>query len=283
MGNTRRRFQDFWLPAFMTAFLILVIPANHTDFASFNHGATSLRQTFNSLTALSLYHSDPSALPPWLAAAARMGAGGLAIGALILAIRRPKPLAQPVPLPAASRAWRSAPDSPQPGLPHLLAGTMLLSFVGLELGHRLLGIAFPLGRSGLYFIPMLTLTGLCLVQRMDRRAVEWAMLLASGVYLLQFNVNRYGEWPEYANARSVIKIIRQDSGWRAVRVGASPGLDQVLNYYRARYALGRWPPVQTGPGAGSFDYYALNQGDTGLVQERHLRVIWRDGSLTVAR
>jgi hypothetical protein len=118
---------------------------------------------------------------------------------------------------------------------------------------------------------------------MGRRAVEWAMLLASVVYLLQFDVNRYGEWPQYANARSVIKIIRQDSGWRAVRVGASPGLDQVLNYYRARYALGRWPPVQTGPGTGSFDYYALDQGDAGLVQERHLRVIWSDGSLTVAR
>jgi alkylhydroperoxidase family enzyme len=57
--------------------------------------------------------------------------------------------------------------------------------VGLELGHRVLRIAFPLGRSGLYFIPVLTLAALCLVQRIDRRAVEWTMLLASGVYLPQ--------------------------------------------------------------------------------------------------
>jgi len=260
-NQSGRRFQDFWLPAFIAAFLILVIPANHADFATFNHGATSLRETLNSLTALSLYHGNPSGLPPWLAAAGRIGTAGLAIAAVTMAIR--------------SRA--------QPGLPHLLAGTILVSFAGLELGHRILRIAFPLGRSGLYFIPVLTLAGLCLVQRIDRRAVEWAMLLASSVYLLQFNVNRYGEWPEYANARSVVKAIRRDAGRRPVRVGASQGLDEVLNYYRARYALGLWPPVQSGPGTGSFDYYALNHPDAGLVAARHLRVIWRDGSLTVAR
>ena len=261
-----RRFQNFWLPAFITAFVILVIPANHTDFATFNHGATSLRQTLNSLTALSLYHGNPSGLPSWLAAAGRIGAAGLAIAALIMAIR--------------SRA--------QPGLPHLLAGTILVSFAGLELGHRVLRIAYPLGRSGLYFIPVLTLAGLSLIQRIDRRSVEWAMLFASGVYLLQFNAHSYGEWPEYANARAVVKAIRQDAsstqaGRRPVRVGASQGLDEVLNYYRARYALGLWPPVQAAPGTGFFDYYALKCGDAGLVGERRLRVIWHDGSLTVAR
>jgi hypothetical protein len=261
LSGLARRFQDFWLPAFITAFLILVIPLNHTDFSTFNHGATSLRQTLNSITAFSLYHGDPLDLPPWLAAVARVAAGGLAIGAVIIRIRSRR----------------------QPGLPHLLAGTILVSFVALELGHRVLGIAFPLGRSGIYFIPVLTLAGLCLVQRINRRVIDWALLLVSAVYLLQFNVNRYGEWPEYANARSVIKAIRQDSGWRPVRVGASQGLDQVLNYYRARYALGLWPPVEAGPGTGAFDYYALSRRDASLIVERHLRVIWRDGNLTVAR
>ncbi|HXB70110.1 MAG TPA: glycosyltransferase family 39 protein [Candidatus Acidoferrales bacterium] len=301
MEDTGRRFQDLWLPAFITAFLILVIPANHTDFATFDHptfnqGATSLRQTLNSLTALSLYHGNPAGLPPWLAGAVRFGVAGLVIGALILLMQSPKAIRSPQtvtektvektaenqmqavrPVPRAGQA------APSPGLPYLLAGTILVSFAGLELGHRVLRIAFPLGRSGLYFIPVLTLAGLCLVHRLNRRAVEWAMLLVPAVYLLQFNVNRYGEWPEYANARSVIKAIRQDSKWRPVRAAASPGLDQVLNYYRARYALGLWPQVQAVPGSGSFDYYALNRADKSLVTARHLHVIWQDGNLTVAR
>jgi hypothetical protein len=298
MGDAGRRFQDLWLPAFITAFLILVIPANHTDFATFNYGATSLRQTLNSLIALSLYHGNPAGLQPWLAATVRFAVAGLAIGALVLLMPSPKAKQSPqtatektaTEKPAENRmktlrllAPRAGPATARPALSYLLAGTILVSFAGLELGHRILRIAFPLGRSGLYFIPVLTLAGLCLVQRAKRRAVEWAMLLVPAVYLLQFNVNNYGEWPEYANARSVIKAIRQDSGWRPVRVAASPGLDQVLNYYRARYALGVWPLVQAVPGTGSFDYYALNHLDNSLVTARHLHVIWGDGNLTVAR
>ena len=257
--QSSRRFQDFWLPAVLTAFLILVIPFNHADFATFNYGATSLRQTLNSLTALSLLHGDPSGLPPWVAAVVRVG---VAVVALLVAVPR-----------------RGRPG----GLLYLLAGTILLGFAGLELGHRVLKIPFPLGRSGLYFIPVFTLAGLCLIQRINWRPVEWAVLLVSGVYILQFNLNLYGEWPEYVNARSVVKAIRQDAGRRALRVAASPGLDQVLNYYRARYALGAWVPVQPGLRTASFDYYALSQEDVGLVQEQHLHVVWRDGNLTVAR
>ena len=296
-----RRFQDFWLPAFVTAFLILVIPANHTNFATFNHGATSLRQTLNSLAALSLYHGNPAGLPPWLAAAVRVGAAVAAIGAGILTIGAAVPAIGARILAIQSPATPTENRGQSDRLPYLLAGTILVSFAGLELGHRVLGIAFPLARSGLYFIPVLTLAGLCLIRQINRRAAEWAMLLVSVVYLLQFNVHTYGEWPEYANARSVIKAIRLDASSldapstkaatpagipaarRPVRIAASPGLDQVLNYYRARYALGSWPPVATGPGTGSFDYYALTRTDASLVTERHLRVIWHDGNLTVAR
>lgn len=257
--RSARRFQDLWLPAFITAFVFLVVPLNHLDTPSFRWGATSLRQTLNSLTALSLNHGNPAGTPPFLAGVVRVGVGALAVAILFLAVRRGG------------------------NLRYLLAGTVWGGLVGLQLAHRILGVPFPVARSGLYMIPLLTLGALCLVQWINRRPAEWAVLLVSAVYLLQLNVNRYGEWREYARARDVVKAIRQDAHGRPVRVGASMGLDQVLNYYRARYALGAWAPVESGPGSRSFDYYALNQADAGLVAERRLQVIWRNGDLIVAR
>lgn len=251
------RVNHFLIPAFVTAFLILVVPLNHTDFATFNHGATSLRQTMNSLTALSL----PVGRASWpaLAAVVRIGAALVALATVLVAVR-----------------------GTLDRLTYILGCTMAVSFVALEVGHRVFKIAFPLGRSALYFIPILTLAGLCLVRRIGWKPLHWAALLASGVYLFQFNVHMYGEWPEYANGRSLVKAIRKDAGPVPVRVAASPGWDQVLNYYRARYALGGWT-VQTGPGAGSFDYYVVNQEDARLMGEGHPRVVFRDGQVTVAR
>jgi len=258
------RVTHFLIPAFLTAFLILAIPLNHTDFATFNHGATSLRQTMNSLTALSL----PVGQASWPAvfASVRIGAAMLALATLVLALR----------LGDASRL-------PLDRLTFILGCTMGVSFAALEVGHRAFKIAFPLGRSALYFVPILTLAGLCLVRRIGWKPLQWAALLAAGVYLFQFHVRTYSEWREYANGRALVKAIRQDAPLAPVRVAASPGWDQVLNYYRARYALGRWAPVQAVPSAGSFDYYVLKREDAAAMGERHLHVVFRDGQVSVAR
>ena len=168
-------------------------------------------------------------------------------------------------------------------LPRLLAGTIVLSFLGLETAHRWIGIPFPLARSGLYIVPVLTLSVLSLVQRMHWKPAEWLPLVLAFAYIFQFNPNRYGEWPEYSGARDVIKAIRRDAPGRPVRIAASAGLDHVLNYYRVRYALGAWAPVSDALRSGSVEYYALTPADTTLVAERNLHVIWRDAYLTVAR
>jgi len=251
--RSRRRLPDFWLPAFISAFLILVIPLNRADFATPIDGATSLRQTLNSLTGLP---------PGWQATAGRIGAAVLAVAVIALA--------------AQGRGRCGT-------LTRLTAGTIVVGFGVLELGHRWLKAPFPVGGSALYFIPLLSVAGLCIVERLDRRPVAWLLLLVSGAYLFQVSLQHYSEWPDYAGARSAVKALRQDAGHRPVRVAASQGLDEVLNYYRARYALRLWPPVQPNPRMGAFEYYVLNQRDAGLVLERYLKVLWTDGRLTLAR
>jgi hypothetical protein len=102
------------------------------------------------------------------------------------------------------------------------------------------------------------------------------------VYLFGLDVNRYAEWPEFAHARETIKAIRQDAGNRFPRVGASAGWAEVLNYYRSRYGLRRWPPVEADP-HGSVDYYVMDRDREGLGIDRHLQLIWQDGYVVVAR
>jgi hypothetical protein len=262
--------QQFAIPAFVTAFLILAVPLDHADLATLT-GATSLRQTLNSITALSLFHGHPSSLPPVLAAGMRAG-----IGLLVVAV-----------VFAAAQVLRRHSQGRVESLLVLLAATMLLTFVTLELAHRIFLVPFPVTGSALYFIPVTTLAALALVCKVNRKPLERGALIVAAIciggYLLDFNVRIYGEWPEYAGARSVVKAIRRDAGLRHIRIGASAGTEPVLNYYRARYGLGNWDAVDGKPLTGSYDYYVLSQQDAGLLEQRHLRLVFRDTNLIVAQ
>jgi hypothetical protein len=259
------------IPAFVTAFLVLVIPLNHADFATFNTGATSLRQTLHSMTALSLFHGHPSSLPPVLAAGVRAATGLLVIAVVLV----------------AAQILRRRGQGRVESLLVLLAATMLLTFVALELAHRIFLVPFPVNGSALYFIPAGTLAALALVRKTNRMPLERGALIVAALciagYLLQFNIRIYGEWPEYAESRSLVKAIRREAGLRHIRIGASAGMEQVLNYYRARYNLGKWDAVNPKPLAASYDYYVLSQQDAGLLEQRHLRLVFRDSNFIVAQ
>jgi hypothetical protein len=56
-----------------------------------------------------------------------------------------------------------------------------------------------------------------------------------------------------------------------------------LNFYRARYRLAAWEPLERKPLTETFDYYVLTLPDAGLADARHLRVLYRDSGLVLAR
>jgi hypothetical protein len=263
--------QQFAIPALVTAFLVLVIPLNHVDLATFNTGATSLRQTLHSITALSLFHGNPSSLPPVLAAGVRVGLGLLVMAVVFAAVQ------------ILRRRQRGRVES----LLVMLAAAMLLTFVTLELARRVFSVSFPVNGSALYFIPVTTLAGLALVRKLNRKPLELCAVIVAVLcvasYMIQFNVRIYGEWPEYAEARSVVRAIRRDAGPRHIRIGAGAGMEPILNYYRARYRLGNWDAVNSQPLAGSYDYYVLSQQDAGLLDQRHLHLVFRGTNFIVAQ
>lgn len=91
------------------------------------------------------------------------------------------------------------------------------------------------------------------------------------------------ERPEHAGVKSLVQVLRRDADGRHVRIGVSPLLEPILSFYRARYRLANWEPMRQLPLTGVFDYYVLDAGDAGLVSERHLQVLYREGGLLLAR
>src|SRR5205814_5791887 len=103
-GWPRREGVRFVLLAFVTAFVLVAVPIDHPDPRSFLQGATSLRQTLNEMTALSLGTSLKV-----LTAGVRIGMALLAIAGAVAAVRA-----------------RRQPDG---ALALLSGGTLALSFV----------------------------------------------------------------------------------------------------------------------------------------------------------
>jgi hypothetical protein len=80
-----------------------------------------------------------------------------------------------------------------------------------------------------------------------------------------------------------LDLLRLQAGNQGVRIGTSPGIEPILNFYRAQHRLTHWDRASRNPGSGSFDYYLLAKTDAGLVEQRHLIVLYRDPDFVLAR
>ena len=134
-------------------------------------------------------------------------------------------------------------------------------------------------QPALFLIPVLAFGVLRLVQCFRQNPSPIGAIVFAGLSLLDFRPQRYSSWPEYAGGRTAIKAIRQAAGPKPVRIFASPALDAVLEFYRARYALGFWSKAEAGPA----DYYLLFPRDDREILQHRLHVVWQDAHLTVAR
>jgi hypothetical protein len=139
----------------------------------------------------------------------------------------------------------------------------------------------------LYFIPIATLAGLALAVRTNRGPLRVAAGLFAAIltaqYLTQFTVRVYGEWPGEAESEALVQALIRDAGGRPVSIAAGGAEEPVLSFYRERYHQKNWEPVERGLPEHDFGYYVLTAADTALVEKRHLRVIYKDLTLTLAR
>jgi hypothetical protein len=251
----------FVLTALLTAFVFLAIPVDHVAAGGFLDGATSLRQTLNEISTISLGTS------------LKVVTGVVRIGVALLA---------GVSAVAVVRLWRRVDG----GLAVLSGGTLALSLVLLMAANRWVHARFPEG-GGVYLIPLCTLAFASILLKWNHKAAQVVLYAASiglvGRYISEVDFRTYAAGEKFAGGRTAAKTLRAEIGRRAVRIGVSEAAEPVFNYYRTRLRQGNWERIERRPPTGNYDYYVLSGADRGLVEQRRLRVIYEDAGLTVAR
>jgi uncharacterized membrane protein len=249
------------LIAFLTAFVLLVIPLNHAEWNTLAIGATSLRQTINELTALSLGTSLKV-----FGAVARIVLTLLALGGLA----------------AAVRYWRRQ----DAALLAFTGATLVLTLVFLLVAHICLHTPFPQDGS-IYLIPLTVLPVTAAILKRKNKTAQIAFLSFSvlflACYLSEFPIGAYTDGKQFSGGRIVARILRDKVGRGSARIGISPNAEPIMNYYRTRYRQDNWQLSDRQPATGSYDYYILTAVDAPLVEQRHLHVIYRDAGMTLAQ
>ena len=247
--------------AFLTAFVLLVIPLNHAEWKTLAVGATSLRQTVNELTALSLGTSLKV-----FGAIARVTLALLALGGLAAAVRH----------------WRRQDGA----LLAFTGATLTTTLVFLMAAHIWLHTPFP-QEGAIYLIPLTVLSVTAAILKRRNRAAQIAFLSLSVLilarYLSEFPLGAYTAGKQFAGGRTLAKTLREKVGPSSARIGASPDAEPIMNYYRTRYRQGNWQLTEHQPLAGSYDYYVLTPADAPLIEQHHLHVLYRDAGLTLAQ
>ena len=246
---------------FLTAFVLLAIPLNHAEWKTLGVGATSLRQTINEITALSLGTSLKV-----IAAIARVALALVAVAGVF----------------ASVRCWRRRDGA----LLALTGATLALTLVLLIAAHRWLHTPFPQD-GAIYLIPLTVLPVTAAILKGHNKTAQIAFLCVSAVllarYVSQFPSGMYAAGSQFAGARTLAKTLRAKAGRASVHIGASLAAEPIINYYRARYRQGNWRPIERLPLTGVYDFYVLTPTDAALIEQRHLHVLYRDTGLTLAQ
>jgi hypothetical protein len=241
--------------------VLLVLPLNRAEWSTLAVGATSLRQTINELTALSLGTSLEV-----IGAISRVALALVAFGGVAAAVRQ----------------W-----SLRDGVLVSLTGpTLALTLLLLLVAHRWRHTPFPQG-GAIYLIPLVVLTLATAILKLNNKPAQIAFLAVSGTvlacHLAAFPFGMYAAGRPFAGGRDLAKTLRSRAGTGSVRIAASVAAEPIITYYRARYRQGNWQPIEKQPFNGAYDYYVLTAADAEVVEQRHLRVLYRDNGLTLAQ
>jgi hypothetical protein len=268
-------------PAVVTAFLIVVIPLLPATGDNFYYGATTLRDSVDSLVTAIVKVQERwpgpqrGAWAPWislaLAPALLMALAWGAIRTCVLYLR------------AAKIRWRLAPFA-------LSAGTLILSAVAVVAMHAAAGVKYPLGRTGLYFLPLFFLSLMLGTRLLEGRGWRWvrrpAALIALAVVvicLVQTDNRFFAEWRFDASTARLMRSLDNDYQTHSehrrtpVRVGTHVLLQNAALYYRIRRRM-NWSAEPSSEKLDSipYDYYLLTGDGLPLIGKLHLRIIDSD-------
>jgi hypothetical protein len=250
---------QFVLPFAGVAGLIVLSPLSNSSGQQFYVGAASLRAGAESIVRDSL----PLA-PGWLVA----GLALVVLPALIVV--------------GAVLAWRAVSHWKASTMIErsilLSGGAMAVAFVAVLAAHLLFDVPYPEGRTGIYWIPLMTLSGLALAKLWERATMILGVPLAAciGLYVAQFRISYYADWPYDRDDRAIANLIRErkpNVGRKAV-IGGSWQLEPSMNFYRVSDHLYWMAEVERATPKPGADFYVLLAQDAHYVTELHLKPVF---------
>ena len=253
--------------ACLVAGSILYLPVSHASKGNFYQGCSTLKDSINSLVTASLdHHPDPFGsythtypLMVYTAAGAVILTAVGALGILARAIRKRQP-----------------PDAAAGRFVFLQLCTDLILLL-LIAAHRLTGLPYPDGRTGLYLVFCSSLMGVSLMElpvRLSRgywmRCCIGGLALLVAQFVSQLSISYYANWRYDASTKRAFEAIRVMSlahPERKSRIGYSWEFGPALEFYRQVYGpqnierVEGMSPTSPTPLSG-YDCYVLDARDS---------------------
>jgi hypothetical protein len=165
-----------------------------------------------------------------------------------------------------------------------LAGSVLLVLSG----HIFTGAVYPYARTCLYAIFLSTLVALLAERQLARERQPWRgigyvstaiLVLAAGLYTLEFRTQWYGDWKFDAGTgslmRSLSEVPRRSSG-RPLRLGTSWAMQSTAEFYKMIYHLDWLAPITRDQPSCADDYALVQLLDRGIVDSLGFQVLKQD-------
>jgi hypothetical protein len=269
-------------PAVVTAFLLVVIPLARSTPDNFYLGTKTMDDALASLWDASFFYDRARSPFSGCEACVVEGRQTALPAAFIL-------------FTAGGAAWlfyrlRSRSADLTADLFVICSMSLAFSVVMLAALHRFYNVPLPYGRSGLYLIPLFTLSVLAGAQLMIRSrlffrtggyALAGFLALSALVFAAQLNTRYFAEWKFDASTKRLMAHIASERRRQLSSpfVLASSGIyEQTLKYYRKRNRLHDMAPdiVTTELEKSTAEYFVLAASDRDLVQRLGLKTITED-------
>ncbi len=264
--------------AFCVAIYFL-FPLHKAKRADFYVGLDTWMESFRNLLQVSFYHNgyigDPSPLPRMVEVYLNVAAIVTGVVLLWIAVRFVLGL-------AATRGGGTMGKAAF----LLSAGTLWGSMVALFVAHHVLGVRYPIDRTGLYFLALVPIAVMSL-------GGKWMSVpaLVSTVVLIalacQWNTRFFYVWRFDADTKGILRVLEQRVGHPReasvpVRLGVSWPLEPSINFYRTAWRYSWLAPADLRGPNGVYDYYAitppmrdLKLDDRAVMRERSLVPIYQ--------
>jgi hypothetical protein len=160
--------------------------------------------------------------------------------------------------------------------------TLLGSVTALVALHLAAGLPYPYERTGIYMLPLMTLTVACGLEGRWKILSRSAMLFLCAItvqYALELKSGWYEEWKFDAGTKRAMQALMRFHGPDQVasRMGISWVYQDSATYYARLWHLDWLAPLtRDDPRSADFAYYYLRDEEQALVAERGLVILYRD-------